>query len=233
LHRIKTRAELERLFSTTLKDLGFHAWAHQQCFPHAHSISEPEIVTTFPTQWHAHYASQRYDLIDPVVREGPKQVLPFQWSSLTYGQDLTDRQRDFFTEADDFGVAEGIGIPVLSPTGAHAMVSMVTNTSSKGLNSILNAHASDIHIIALAFHNAIRDFNTDVTNERPAPCLTARELECLIWSANGKSMSDIGCILRISDRTVEFHLKNARDKLGCATTIQAVIRATSLGILNL
>jgi DNA-binding CsgD family transcriptional regulator len=55
--------------------------------------------------------------------------------------------------------------------------------------------------------------------------LSARELECLQWTAAGKTAFETSVILGISERTVRFHQNAAREKLGCATTTQAVAKA--------
>jgi DNA-binding response OmpR family regulator len=55
--------------------------------------------------------------------------------------------------------------------------------------------------------------------------LGARELQTLTWAARGKTFAEIGVILGLSRRTVEFHLDNARQKLGVPTRTQALIKA--------
>ena len=55
--------------------------------------------------------------------------------------------------------------------------------------------------------------------------LSARELDCLKWTAAGKTAWEASVILGISERTVRFHLNAAREKLNCATTTQAVAKA--------
>ena len=55
--------------------------------------------------------------------------------------------------------------------------------------------------------------------------LGARELEALTWAARGKTFTEIGEILGLSRRTVEFHLDSARRKLGVPTRTQALIKA--------
>jgi DNA-binding response OmpR family regulator len=55
--------------------------------------------------------------------------------------------------------------------------------------------------------------------------LREREVETLTWAARGKTFQEIGTILSLSKRTVEFHLENARRKLGVATRTQALIKA--------
>jgi DNA-binding response OmpR family regulator len=57
--------------------------------------------------------------------------------------------------------------------------------------------------------------------------LRDREVETLTWAARGKTFWEIGQILGLSKRTVEFHLENARRKLGVATRTQALIKAAT------
>jgi len=57
--------------------------------------------------------------------------------------------------------------------------------------------------------------------------LNERELECLTWSARGKTSPEIGKIVNISKRTVNFHIENACRKLNVATRTEAVVKATS------
>ena len=62
--------------------------------------------------------------------------------------------------------------------------------------------------------------------------LTEREIEALTWSARGKTSSEIAIIIGLSKRTVDFHIENARHKLGVATRIEAVVKAVSGGLIE-
>ena len=55
--------------------------------------------------------------------------------------------------------------------------------------------------------------------------LNDREVDTLTWVARGKTSAQIAEILELSKRTVDFHLDNARVKLGAATRTQAAIKA--------
>jgi DNA-binding response OmpR family regulator len=66
----------------------------------------------------------------------------------------------------------------------------------------------------------------------PGTELGPREAEALTWAARGKSSSEIAEILAISKRTVDFHIANARAKLGVATRTQAVIKATTAKLID-
>jgi DNA-binding NarL/FixJ family response regulator len=57
--------------------------------------------------------------------------------------------------------------------------------------------------------------------------LAQREVETLTWAARGKTSAEIAQILGLSKRTVDFHLDNARAKLGVATRTQAVAKAAA------
>lgn len=57
--------------------------------------------------------------------------------------------------------------------------------------------------------------------------LNDRELECLTWSARGKTSPEIATILNLSKRTVNFHIENACRKLNVSTRTEAVVKATS------
>jgi DNA-binding CsgD family transcriptional regulator len=57
--------------------------------------------------------------------------------------------------------------------------------------------------------------------------LNDREVEVLTWVARGKTSVEIAQILGLTKRTIDFHIDNARAKLGAATRTEAVIKATT------
>jgi len=57
--------------------------------------------------------------------------------------------------------------------------------------------------------------------------LNDREIETLTWAARGKTSAEIAKVLDLSKRTVDFHIENARAKLGVSTRIQAAVKAAA------
>jgi DNA-binding CsgD family transcriptional regulator len=55
--------------------------------------------------------------------------------------------------------------------------------------------------------------------------LTTREHDCLYWAAQGKTSWEIGQILGIRERTVNFHIANTCDKLAVRTRQAAITTA--------
>lgn len=60
--------------------------------------------------------------------------------------------------------------------------------------------------------------------------LSDREIEVLRWLKEGKSNWEISMILKISERTVKFHVKNICTKLDVINRTHAVVVAMERGI---
>ncbi len=63
--------------------------------------------------------------------------------------------------------------------------------------------------------------------------LTSKELECLRWCKEGKTNWEIGEILSISEKTVEFHISNTLRKLGASNRMTAVVKGIQNGIISI
>jgi DNA-binding CsgD family transcriptional regulator len=57
--------------------------------------------------------------------------------------------------------------------------------------------------------------------------LTDREAETLTWAARGKTSVEIGAILGLTKRTVDFHIDNARLKLDASSRMHAAVKAAA------
>ena len=62
--------------------------------------------------------------------------------------------------------------------------------------------------------------------------LSDREVETLTWAARGKTSAEIAQILGTTKRTIDFHIDNARAKLGVANRTEAVMRAAQGRLIN-
>ncbi|NOZ25563.1 MAG: hypothetical protein GXO94_05680, partial [Nitrospirae bacterium] len=75
-------------------------------------------------------------------------------------------------------------------------------------------------------------------NEKPArvnegSSLTKRELEVLRWTREGKTGWEISVIMKISENTVRFHIKNILTKLNAVNKTHAVAKAIEYGWIDL
>jgi DNA-binding NarL/FixJ family response regulator len=88
--------------------------------------------------------------------------------------------------------------------------------------------------VSILLHTIINARLTDITRNETWPKLTVlndREIETLTWVARGKTSAQIARILHLAKRTVDFHLDNAREKLGAVTRTQAAIKAAIDGVI--
>jgi LuxR family transcriptional regulator, quorum-sensing system regulator BjaR1 len=70
------------------------------------------------------------------------------------------------------------------------------------------------------------------TGNQTAVGLTIRELDCLRWTAEGKTSSEISSIIKLSEHTVNHYLIAAARKLDCVNRVQAVAKALRLGLFH-
>ncbi|HLX53240.1 MAG TPA: helix-turn-helix transcriptional regulator, partial [Aquella sp.] len=63
--------------------------------------------------------------------------------------------------------------------------------------------------------------------------LTGKEMQILLHLCNGKKLVDAAKILFISEKTVETHIGNIKNKLKCRTMFELGVVTQHLGIQNI
>ena len=194
----------------------------------ASSDPAPYIISTYTPQWIDRYKSRSYVDIDPVIRGGLQGVMPIDWEALPHRR--RKKVRIFFDEAREYGVGrQGLSFPIRGRHGETAIFSMNSHANSRDWKDLKQACMRDFQVLAFHFHTRVLEWNGIEKFEPPK--LTPRELECLKWAAEGKTIWETSIILGISQSTVRFFLENIRHKLDAANTIHAVAKALRLGLI--
>lgn len=176
---------------------------------------------TYPDEWKKHYTHQSYHLIDPTLRIAQRSIAPIAWSRIEQNENF----RLVFRAARDFGISDrGMTIPVRGPFGDTGMLSVTRDTGEDEWKGMISRSIGELQSIAVHMHDAVMNSDAFSSVLRRTP-LSSREVEILQWTAAGKTQQDIADILNISHRTVEVHLRSAREKLFSLTTAQAIARA--------
>lgn len=184
-------------------------------------------VVNYPDAWKQHYVDQGYQLIDPTLLAASRSVGVVDWGRLSD----YDSFRKVFDDASEFGIsATGLTIPVRGPFGDKGMFSVVSCRPEPEWQRLRAEIITGMQIEATLFHDRVMREGRSMKIMRQ-PNLSKREREILQWIAAGKSQFDVGVILSISTRTVEVHLRSAREKLGALTTPQAVARAIGMRLI--
>lgn len=206
--------ELRSIFESTVGQLGFRYFTYHIVRVPGLGNRLPYVVTTYPDQWVSHYISEGYVHVDPILTQGPKSVVPFSWNDIALPDDLSKKQVKLFSEADDYGIANGMSVPIHGPSGEFASMSMVADGSVKAAGDTTARYKHLVHLLALYYHNHTGAILLSKHAPVAVPHLTDRERECLNWVSKGKTTWDISMILGIAERTVIFHIENAKKKLG-------------------
>jgi DNA-binding CsgD family transcriptional regulator len=188
------------------------------------------ILSCYPENWRKHYDEEGYANIDPTVSHCAKTSIPIIWKNEIFKGRKEARVR---SEAKDCGLVSGVSFPVHGSRGEAAMLSLSTSRDSREAQDDIAAMMGTAQLLTCYLHEAVQRI---VLSKGPIPLkkinLTEREKECLLWAAEGKTGWEIANIIRISERTVTFHLQNAVQKLGVVNRQQAISRALSLGLIE-
>lgn len=212
-------------FRRAVAELGF---PHFACCSHADPLHPPReavMLHNYPAGWVRHYSEARLYTIDPVLRRAERDPHPFFWDTAFRGDHLTSVQKRMMVEATDYGITHGYTVPLsLSriPGSLRASCSFVPDSRCVDSNNIHAVRVLATYLYATVAHARIASHTPIVT-------LTARERECLTFAAEGKGDWEIGQILGLSESTVHTHFERAKQRLGVATRIQAVVLALMTG----
>jgi LuxR family transcriptional regulator, activator of conjugal transfer of Ti plasmids len=186
------------------------------------------FISTYPTSWTDHYFARRYEAIDPVFSIARTTGTPLRWGKDVATLGLSEPQKQLFDEAAGFGIRNGLTLPLAASGEAFSALTIVADEKPAKFNRIVDRNLRTLQLMAVTFHAAVRRKHW-LTGAVDGVKLTVREIECLDWSARGKSAWETGSILGIAERTVEFHLDNARAKLGVRSRYQAIARLKGHG----
>ncbi|MES1156851.1 MAG: autoinducer binding domain-containing protein [Alphaproteobacteria bacterium] len=173
--------------------------------------------------WSAHYRAHGYFRYDPIVRSALASPSPIRWTTVQGCAQLQPEERRLFNEAREFGLRDGFITPVHQCDGAISVVAL-------SANEVLELSPEDqnaLRLLSLYYHT----FGMALSRTAAPTMLTERQRECLKWVGAGKTSWEISTILRISEHTVTFHIREACRRLGVSTRAQAVVQAIVLGLI--
>lgn len=187
---------------------------------------EPYLAVTYSSDWVEHYRAEGYVKIDPAIQAGLRRLLPIDWDDFT----REDRSlRQFFGEAMEFGLGQkGMSFPVHGHRGDRALFSVSADLSEREWQWARRTAFRQFPVIAAHLHDAVLRIEGV---ERAQPHLARREIECLRWTSEGKTVWECCMILGLSSHTVRCYLESARHKLGASSNTHAVSIALKTGLL--
>jgi LuxR family transcriptional regulator, activator of conjugal transfer of Ti plasmids len=185
-----------------------------------------------PESWRRHCVDRERDLLpSPLRRLALQEVTPLMWSS------AAPEHARSFAKAREHGLATGVSCSVRGPRGEWSVTSFALPRGDASAERHIAGALPDCQLIACGVHFAATRA-VGRSPDRASPfrrfgngLLSERERQCLMESARGKTTAEIALALQISERTVAFHLANARRKLDAANSRHAVTKALSLRLI--
>ncbi|BCG83621.1 LuxR family transcriptional regulator [Mesorhizobium sp. 113-3-3] len=186
--------------------------------PHDTDWQREILADGWSPEWHRRYVAEEYFLHDPCVAQCRHSPQPFRWGELPAAR-LVARAKLVIDEAAEFGMKEGICVPIHVPLAGPGVVTMASDRMEVPPSAMPLIETLCVHTF-----RRLSALGTPGDGNEPTP-LTARERELLEWSAQGKSTDDIACILGVTRNTVESHQRNIRGKLDAINVAHAIVKA--------
>ena len=206
-------------------DLGFEYCAYGMRMPLPLSNPKMVLLSNYSAAWQERYVKQNYLAQDPTVAHGLRSVLPLIWTDGLFGN-----CPQLWDDARDHGVRVGWAQSSYDAKGVGGLLTLAR--SGGPLTELELRHNSwKMSWLAQVAHEGLSRLVTTRRGPEREISLTAREIEVLRWSADGKTSSEVGEIMSISERTVNFHVNNSLEKLGATNKTAGVIKAALLRLL--
>lgn len=228
-HRAASLSDVEAICRRQCRALGFDRFIFAMRVPTQFAEAQLLMINGYPDGWVEHYFAQGYAPHDPVMIHCARHVVPVAWHQLR----LVDRglARRVMGEAAEHGLRDGVTAPVHSPQGEMGVLSFAVDGPPAYCQEVVGAAMAQVQMLSAYVHETVRRV-AGLAQTQQEPGLTVREEDCLRWAADGKTTWEIAQILHLSERTVNFHLNNAVQKLDARNRQHAVAKAALQGLVQ-
>ena len=182
-------------------------------------------------QWIDRYDQGAQHSSDPILKAVWSHYFPFRWDQLELEEDQDAQQQGFYRATQEIGIRSGMTIPLHGPAEGLSALSLAGDLSVEDLEDRWDDYRVELFTAAAFTHQVIVEAAT-------RPCravdvhLSSRELECLKWTAEGKTTWEVSRILNLSKDTTRFYLREATRKFGVHSKHHAVVKAIAAGLIN-
>ncbi len=120
---------------------------------------------------------------------------------------------------------QGNFFPVHDVSGSRAFVALMGPVLD-----VPPAAVMELQMVAIHVFNRLVDISA--LWKTATSKLSEREIQCLTWTAAGKTSSEIAGILGLSEHTVNHYLNHVTKKLDAVNRTQAVVKALKRGLIS-
>lgn len=220
-----SEAQFLEVLTKTAAELGFEYCAYGMRLPLPFSNPKVVMLNSYPTAWQQRYAQENYLKVDPSVHHAMTSLKPLVWSD-----ELFAGARPLWEDARSHNLQVGWAQASVDVKGVIGMLTLARSHDPIS-DSELRQNLLKMSWLAQAAHQGLAQLIAAHPNSDAGIVLTQREIEVLRWTADGKTSGEVGEILNIAERTVNFHVNNSLLKLGAANKTAGVLKAAMLRLL--
>lgn len=222
IERIKHASAAEEILvelKSTYNDFGFENFIISGLPHNGLNLAPFVLLESWPVEWFDRYVKKDYVHKDPIAKHCFTTNDPFLWNEVPFDASVNRHEGVVMDEAKVFNLQNGFCIPIHMENGTQGCISL-----SGDRKFIDESDRTLLHMLSFFAHGRLR-YLKQSTQTHFVATLTERQKEVIRWTILGKTSEQIGEILSISPRTVEFHFANAGEKLGSGNRIQTVVEA--------
>jgi len=218
---LQTQFDVFRFTKKLVESYGFRNFMVLNLPPAtALGLSGSAIINNWPAELVSLFDREGLIRSSFVLRQLRRSVVPFSYD-IERDADAPEIKALF----GRFGIMRGACVPVHDPVGARGAVVIGGTGTEPTRQQLMELTFAAINI----FDRLAEIRNLDV---RATDLLTDREIDCLTWTAAGKTSADIADILGLSEHTVNHYLNRAAKKLDTVNRTQAVAKALRIGLIK-
>ena len=197
----------------------------------AQKLEDAFLRSNYAPEWRDTYDRHKLAYCDPTVAHCIAKNTSLLWSPEIFAN---REQKQMYETASGYGLRSGVTLPIHGPKGELGILCFVNDRyPGKVFRKDLDHVLPDLSLLRDIVFDTGVGFCAPSKTSLSIPRLTPKELECLKWTAAGKTTWEISVILRCSQSVVNFHITNVRSKLGVGSRRDAVVKSLRLGLIDL
>jgi len=190
------------------------------------NLTDLYLTSNWPEFLIAEYDANQLLRHSPIISNLQASTEPLIYDIDTINEGRLDGNASFVSDLfKRHGIFRGVFFSVHLANGQMGAVSFSGSDQSLNEEKLV-----ELHYLANLIYS--KRHRVGASEEAPEFDLTKSELNCLRWTSQGKTSSEIAVILGLSEHTVNHYMKNASQKLDTSNRTHAVSKAIRLKIIT-
>lgn len=190
-------------------------------------LSAATVISNMPADLLNKYDSLSMLRFSTGVRRLRETTTPFQVTLEEWEKESgkAPAAADYIAMLRDNGIFQANYFPVHDAEGGRGAVILMGPEMDLPMTA-----AMELQMIAIHVYNRLAEIGSVWKSANTA--LSEREIQCLNWTAAGKTSAEIAGILGLSEHTVNHYLNHVTRKLDAVNRTQAVVKAMKKGYIS-